>query len=206
MENEIPFLIKKFDIKVNGILHVGAHKCEEYNTYQNITSNILWIEAFPELVEECKKIYPEINIINSVVSDKDNDTIEFFISSNSKCSSIMDFDYHKELYPEIIMNSKITLQTKKIITLYRENGINDKSYNLLVIDIQGAELMALNGMENLINSFDAVYVEVAEKALYKGGCTLEDLDIFFIKNKFSRKYLMLLNEYGNAFYIKKNNL
>ena len=41
MQNEISFLLKKFNVNVKGILHVGAHECEEYPTYLDFTSNIL---------------------------------------------------------------------------------------------------------------------------------------------------------------------
>ena len=27
------YLIKKFNLKINGVLHIGAHECEELNDY-----------------------------------------------------------------------------------------------------------------------------------------------------------------------------
>lgn len=204
MEIGIDFLIKKFNVEVRGILHVGAHKCEEYTFYKKITEKILWIEAMPSLVEECKRLYKGIDIINAVVSDKDDETVDFFISNNTKCSSIMNFDYHKIIHPEIVMTDKISLKTKTLETLYIENNINYNTYNFLVMDIQGAELMALKGMNNILHHFDGIYIEATENPLYEGGCTLTDLDSF-LDDKFTRKYLMLLNGYGNAFYIKKMN-
>jgi FkbM family methyltransferase len=200
--NEISFLLKKFNINIKGILHVGAHECEEYPTYLDFTSNILWIEALPHLIEKNLQKYPELNIVNAVVSDKDNQTIQFNISSNTKCSSMMDFDYHKEIHPEITMEKQITLETKTIQTIYKENNISKDEYNVLIMDIQGAELLALKGMGDIINNIDAIYIEATEKPLYEGGCVLEDLDSFFSTLGYNRKYLMLLNSYGNAFYLK----
>jgi hypothetical protein len=49
---------------------------------------------------------------------------------------------------------------------------------------------------------DAIYIEATEKPLYEGGCVLEDLDKFLFNLGYNRKYLMLLNSYGNAFYLK----
>ena len=121
--NEISFLFKKFNINVKGILHVGAHECEEYFTYSDFTSDILWIEALPHLIEKSLLKHPELNIINAVVSDKDNQVVKFNISNNTKCSSMMDFDYHKEIHPEITMEKQVTLETKMIQTIYKENNI-----------------------------------------------------------------------------------
>ena len=203
IKDEISFLLKKFNVNVNGILHVGAHKCEEYPMYLEFTPDILWIEAYPDLVEENLSKHPELNILNAVVSDTDDQVVNFNITNNTKCSSLLDFDYHKEIHPEIIIEKQITLTTKTIQTLYKENNINKTKYNVLVMDIQGAELLALKGMGDIINNMDAVYIEATEKPLYEGGCVLEDLDKFLFNLGYSRKYLMLLNSYGNAFYLKK---
>ena len=51
-------LKQKFNINVRGILHVGAHTCEELSAYLQLginINNIYWIEALPELVEKNKK-------------------------------------------------------------------------------------------------------------------------------------------------------
>ena len=202
IQNEISFLLKKFNINVKGILHVGAHECEEYPTYLDFTSNILWIEALPHLIEKSLLKNPKLNIINAVVSNTDDQVVEFNITNNTKCSSILNLDYHKEIHPEVVIERQITLKTKTIQTIYKENNINKNKYNVLVMDIQGAELLALKGMDDIINNIDAVYIEVNEKTLYEGGCLLEDLDTFFFTLGYDRKYLMLLNSYGNAFYLK----
>ena len=55
----IPYheLIKKYDIKVSGILHVGAHECEELKDYLNggvESNNIYWVEGQEVLVNNMK--------------------------------------------------------------------------------------------------------------------------------------------------------
>lgn len=48
-------LKEKFAINISGILHIGAHNCEELNDYLGFglsISNIYWIEALPKLVEK----------------------------------------------------------------------------------------------------------------------------------------------------------
>jgi FkbM family methyltransferase len=204
IQNEVSFLLKKFKVDIKGIFHVGAHECEEYPNYLEFTPNIIWIEALSSLIEKSLSKNPELNIINAVVSDHDGQTVQFNIMNNTKCSSMLDLSYHKEIHPEVVIEKQITLKTKTIQTIYHENNISEADYNFLVMDIQGAELLALKGMGSILNHIDAIYIEVNEKELYEGGCTLNELDNFLFNLDYDRKYLMTLNGYGNAFYLKNN--
>ena len=49
-------LIQKYNIVLKGILHVGAHECEELNDYEKYLNRnkILWVEALPYKVKLCK--------------------------------------------------------------------------------------------------------------------------------------------------------
>jgi hypothetical protein len=55
--NTTKVLVEKYNIKFNGILHVGAHECEEMNDYEKYISRdkILWIEALEDKVKLMKK-------------------------------------------------------------------------------------------------------------------------------------------------------
>jgi hypothetical protein len=64
-------LVKKYNIKFDGILHVGAHECEELSAYEQYLprNKILWIEAMPEKVLQNHQKYSNLLIHNAVVSD-----------------------------------------------------------------------------------------------------------------------------------------
>ena len=76
-------LINFFKLNVSGILHVGAHKCEELETYLKYTTidKILWIEAIQELIDQNLKENPNLKIVNAVVSNKDEQDVEFKITN-----------------------------------------------------------------------------------------------------------------------------
>lgn len=61
-------LVLKYDVKFKGILHVGAHECEEIHDYEKYIdrNNILWIEALLNKVEFSKQLYPGILIENLI--------------------------------------------------------------------------------------------------------------------------------------------
>ena len=53
----ITYLINKYNLKINGILHIGAHLCEEKQVYdENNINNVLWIEGNTNIVNKVKKL------------------------------------------------------------------------------------------------------------------------------------------------------
>ena len=193
-------LINFFKISIKGILHLGAHKCEEYPVYKIFTNNIVWVEAIPELIQTAKEKYPELNIINEVIGDIDGKNVEFKITNNTLSSSILDIKYHKEIHPNVIVERILKAQTKTLSTIFLEHKLNIQDYNLLTMDLQGAEMLALKGLGDKITQFDYIYTEVNEKELYEGCCLLNDLDIYLGHFGFDRKFVTTLNSYGNALY------
>ena len=195
-------LISFFKLNVKGILHVGAHKCEELEVYSKYTteSNIYWVEAIKDLVDQNLENNPNLNLINEVIGDEDGKDIEFKITNNTLSSSILDIKYHKEIHPNIIVEKILKTKTKTLSTIYSEYRINPQDYNLLTMDLQGAEMLALKGLGDSINNLDYIYTEVNEKELYEGCCLLNDLDIYLGYFGFDKKFITTLNSYGNALY------
>ena len=93
-------LVRKYNIQFKGILHVGAHECEELADYErHISRNkILWVEALPGKVSLCKERYPNVLIENAIVSDVIEDVV-FKVSNNGQSSSILDFGLHSHYHP-----------------------------------------------------------------------------------------------------------
>ena len=198
-------LLQFFKLNPTGILHVGAHKCEEQNVYLKYTSNknIYWIEAIKFLVEENLLSNPNLNIINECIGDEDDKEVTFKISNNTLSSSILELGEHKNLHPNVVVSDTIVTKTKTLKTIFLQNQLKDK-FNMLVLDLQGAEMLALKGLKDIINEFDIIYTEVNEKEIYKECCILEDLDLYLQSYNFERKHLNTLNNYGNALYLRKH--
>ena len=64
-------VLKHYNIPINGVLHIGAHECEELPLYETYLqrNQIVWIDALPDKVELSKGKFPNILIENAVVSD-----------------------------------------------------------------------------------------------------------------------------------------
>lgn len=205
MQISLNELIKKYNIVIRGILHIGAHECEEINFYEQFISrdNILWIEAIPDKVNICKNRFLKINIENAVVSDKEEDII-FNISNNYQSSSIFDFGLHSFYHPEIYYIDKLHCRTKLLKNIIPKYNID---FNFLNLDIQGAELKALKGMDTYLLSFDCIYTEVSSENVYQGGALITELDEYLKQYNFIRvETFWTPYKWGEAFYVKKNYL
>jgi FkbM family methyltransferase len=196
-------LVQKYNILFKGILHVGAHECEELNDYENYLSRdkILWIEAIPNKVQLCKNKFPNINIENAIASDVEENVI-FKVSNNGQSSSILDFGLHSFFHPHVHYVS--TFQSKTILLKNILPNYNI-DYNFLNLDIQGAELKALKGMENYLHNIDYLYTEVNNDYVYKNCALVQELDEYLNNFGLVRVETKWTDyKWGDAFYIKKN--
>jgi FkbM family methyltransferase len=201
-------LCKKYSLDVKGILHVGAHKCEELNSYMNIgcpKNKIVWIEGNKDLVEYNKNVDKDIVIFNYLISDVDDQECQFNISNNGESSSIFELGTHKKEHPHIKYVDKQILKTQRIDTIYKNEKLDPQFANFLNIDIQGAELLALKSMGELLNNFDYLYLEVNKNHLYVGCCLVDDIDEYVKQYNFHRiETKWTPHGWGDGFYVKKS--
>ena len=105
----------KFTKDVYGVIHIGAHECEERIKYLsrfcNVTDNeIIWIDALKNKVDSIKSENPNIQIFNECISNTDNENIIFYITNNLQSSSILKLKEHLLEHPDIY--ETVNLQKK----------------------------------------------------------------------------------------------
>ena len=204
----IDFSQLKFVNKVKGVIHIGAHECEERSKYlqyfNNVTDNeIIWIDALSEKVELMKNLNKNIRIYNECISDKDNELVTFKITNNYQSSSFLNLKVHLVEHPDIYEIEKREIITKTLKTFYKNHNLNYDDYNFMNLDIQGAELLALQGAEDILTHIDYIYVEVNTKELYENCALLNEIDSYLNKYNFTRNLIyMTVHDWGDAFYIR----
>jgi FkbM family methyltransferase len=200
--------LKELNLNITGILHIGAHECEELNDYiaNGIQEDsIIWIDAIKEKVDLAKSKNIK-NIYNEVISDKEEEVI-FNITNNGQSSSILELDTHKIHHPEINVVEQKIMKTITLETFFKKNNINPTKYNFWNLDIQGAELFALRGAGNILDNVDVLYLEVNTEHLYKGCPLLHELEEFLVSKEFFRVAIkMTFANWGDALYIKNKKL
>jgi FkbM family methyltransferase len=198
-------LVDKYNIIFKGILHVGAHECEELIAYEKYISRnkILWIEALKEKVELSKNRYPNLLIEQAVISDK-IETVTFYKSNNGQSSSILKLGLHKNFYPNIFYVDSFETESKLLKDILPNYDI---SYNFLNFDIQGAELKALKSMEDYLKNIDYIYIEVNSDYVYEECCLINEIDEYLLNYGLKRVQTEWAGgdcKWGDAFYIRTN--
>lgn len=178
--------------KVSGIIHVGANTGQEIPMYEKYGLSVVWIEPIPEVFDELKNNLSGVSqqmAIRGLVTDQEGKEYQFHLASNhGASSSILDFNLHQDIWPDITFQRTITLIGKTLPTLLKENNIEFGKYDMMVIDTQGSELLVLKGASNILHHFKYIQTEVPDFEAYKGCCQLTDLEEFFSTHQFKEVY------------------
>ena len=95
------------------------------------------------------------------------------------------------------------METITINTLFNTNNIPYDKYDFINLDIQGAELLALQGATQILPHIKAIYTEVNEKELYENCALLPDLEKFLSDNGFVRAIVIMTPAgWGDGLYIR----
>lgn len=192
-----------------GVLHIGAHQAEELSLYMSLgIKKVIWVEACPEIFKTLSKIIsriPEQKAYNCLISNIDEKEHKFYITNNGQSSSLLELEKHKIFHPEVSVINTAVLKSKKCDTLIADNKINMLDYNFLNLDIQGTELLALQGLENNLKFIDYIYTEVNTGEVYKNCAKVYEIDEFLKKRGFERVEIAMTDwEWGDAFYLRKD--
>jgi FkbM family methyltransferase len=200
-------LYAKYNLDISGVLHVGAHTGEEAEIYDSLgIREVTWVEPNPDLIPQVHTNVDRFghNVIEALVTDKDGFAVEFNITNvNGMSSSVLEFGTHPEFSPEIHFEKKVVLESRTIDSLAIEYGFG--FYNMLSMDIQGAELMALKGAKDFLNGIDVLMCEVNKKDVYIGCAKVWEIDGLLEDYGFWRveTYWVADQGWGDALFIKQ---
>jgi FkbM family methyltransferase len=181
------------------IFDIGARDCKQsiefYETFPN--SKIYSFECNPNTLKLCKKnienYQNRITLIEGAVCDYNGDitfypinqkkTITTWTDGNPGASSLFKsngtYSYERYVQDEIKTNC------------HRLDTIMDK-YNIprvdiIWMDLQGAELLALKGLGEHLKKVSYIYTEVSHKEIYSGQVMFRELNDFLLRNNFAIK-------------------
>ena len=203
----LSYLVKKYNLSIRNILHVGAHACQELEDYmKHGAERIHWIEADRKMYWKQKwRLNKKVNQITcAVVSDNDGSEVNFNINSSSQASSILKLKEHLNAHPDIKKIKSQKRTTITIDTLMEKSNLAGIDIDFLNLDIQGAELLALKGAKNTLPRVKTIFTEINEAELYENCARLNEMDSFLESSGFQRVEKKMFKEagWGDAFYIR----
>ena len=175
---------------VSGLIHVGANLGQERRYYWLLGLDVIWVEPIRELYEQLvdriasyDRQYP----INALLADQDGREFDFKIANNGGASSsILPFEDHEKLWPDIKYVETRKLVASRLDTLMSREGISTANYQALTLDVEGAELLVLKGAGDVLRQFRYVKCEVADFPARTGTPTADDLDALMRDAGFSQ--------------------
>lgn len=175
------------------IFDIGSRDClqsiEFYNAFPN--AMIYAFECNPNTLDTCRKnIIPyldRITLIEGAVCDYDGEITFHPIDQENTKSSWSDgnpgasslFKFHEEYNK--YHNSKNENYVQKTITTncHRLDSIikklNIPGVDIIWMDLQGAELLALKGLGHHLNTVQYIHTEVTNCNMYYNGCKTNDI-------------------------------
>jgi len=202
--NVVRGLLKQYNITIKGVLHVGAHKCEEKGFYNDCgveNKDIVWVDANPMLTaDNVARGIP--NCYTSVMDEVERDTF-FHITNNGQSSSLLEFGTHAKSYPWCVVTDTVKVRTETLSQFFSNNSLDCAKYNFWNFDIQGVELQVFRGSKEMLKHADIIYVEVNTADVYKGCGKLDEMDVLLKEYGLLRvSTLMTKEDWGDAIYVR----
>lgn len=206
-QNEVISALQKHQISVKGVLHIGAHECEELGFYHRLnlpSTAVIWIDAIESKVQEAqKKGIP--NVYQAIITDQDDQETQFHVTNNVQSSSILEFGTHAKHHPHVKFVDQFSGKSVTVDTFFSRQNLDASQCEFWNFDIQGAEMMALKGAEKSLAFAKALYLEVNTEEVYQKGAFLSELDTFLTEKGFVREILKMTSYgWGDALYVRKS--
>ena len=202
---------------VTGIIHVGAHRGEEVEQYADMgAKTVIWVEPNPDVFKEMKHFLTSVgasidsHAFEYAVSDVDHDNVDFhlyygpdagFMRGNKGCSSLLKAKGRFESWHQ----ETIKVETITIDTLLTENDFKPSDFQLLNLDVQGAELLALKGASEVLKYVKYVATEATwQNPDYVDNVMYDDLKSFLDSKGFIETEIVNHGpDWGDVLFVKE---
>jgi FkbM family methyltransferase len=195
-------VLEKYKVKPNSVLHIGGHFAEEAKGYKDAgISRVTFIEGDPTVyvtMMQHLSNFPEYEGLCFLLS-KEKGFENFHIASNNGASSsLLEPKSHLFLEPKIKFKPAIQLP---VVTL---DSLNLGQFDLIVLDVQGAEELVLQGGRNTFEQAKALWIEVSTGELYEGN-TLPSNLIYELSENFTPVHLSMGSKlWGDVLFLRNS--
>lgn len=197
-------LYKKYNMRIEGIVHIGAHYGEEIQEYvdngiQNISVFEPLSDNFNILAQRLENINADIHGYQVALGSEKSTAIMYLSSNEAQSSSILKPKEHLEHHPDVSFNGTEEVEVDLL------DNFDIRGANFMNIDVQGYELEVFKGGQKTLEQIDYVYCEVNRGEMYEGNPMIEELDEYLNVYGFERVetyWPTTWYKWGDALYIK----
>lgn len=200
-------IVRKYNMNINGVLHIGAHHGEEHSLYKmNNVSKIVYFEPLKSNFQVLESNVGSDATLYNIALGQEEKEIEMFVETANKgqSSSILEPVLHLVQYPGIIFHARETVQMKRLDDVIDNSN---SEYNFINIDVQGYELEVFKGSTKTLENVDYIIAEINRDEVYKDCAKIDELCNFLGQFDF-----VLVEEnwaggtWGDGLFVKKSKL
>jgi len=196
-------------VEPRGVLHVGAHEAEEADAYAAAGwQPVWWVEMLPDKCAALSAKFrddPLNRVLQGACWDEDGVALEVFRASNGQSSSLLAPHEHLRDHPDVSFQKTAPILTTRLDSLLPATA----TFDLVNLDLQGAELRALRGLGRHLAQVKWAYVEVNTRPLYASCCLVDELDRFMASAGFRRVVTRMAGPrsgWGDALYVNASRV
>jgi FkbM family methyltransferase len=178
------------------VVHVGAHLAQERGYYESLGfKEILWIEGSPSVHARLERTLAEHQAsgrakaqhrsVCALCTDRDGDLLGLRQFSNDGMSSSIFAAGAalRERWPQVQETGASEQVPSSTLDALLQR-LDCPAPDVLIVDVQGAELLVLQGAAQTLARVRAVVSEVSTQALYEGGVLYPELAAFLAGHGF----------------------
>lgn len=199
-------LTARYNMWIDGIIHIGAHHGEEYVAYATLgIFDVIFFEPDKAAFEVLKKnVGQEAICINKALGSVTSKQKYWLASNDGASTSLLRPKQHLQHHPDVhFQESADEFEIIRLDDFWLNSVVNRLDYNMINMDIQGYELEALKGAEKTLLGIDYILTEVNRAEVYEGCAQVEQLDEFLAKYGFDREETNWAGgTWGDALYVK----
>jgi len=171
---DLEMLVKKYNMDIKGVIHIGAHFGEENDVYDNLKlKNRIFFEPLEKNYNKLLENVGENFIKYKIALGNENKKIEMFVeeANMGQSSSILKPVLHLTQYPHIKFN------TTEIVDMKRLDDVDIKinNFNFINIDVQGYELEVFKGSTETLKNIDYIMSEINRDEVYENCAKISEL-------------------------------
>lgn len=181
---DIDYIFSKYGIP-KGIIHIAGQFIYVRSVYYNWgLSNILWIEPNP--------FFYDLNL--QYISQSENEKLLNYNIDSQNRDTFITYNINSD-------SQQRRIESKKLTNIIDDISIDRNNYDFLNIGPQ-VNTNSLEGCEEELSLFKFICVDVTQN-VESNYSDLKFIDNYLKKFRFKRVELVIQNNIGQAFYIKK---
>ena len=157
------------------VVHLGAHHGQEVAAYRDAgCEEVVVVEANPEhcaVLQERFANDGRVRVLNYAVAEHSGTArlnVYASRSGDTQSASLLPLGHFREV-GTVKPAGAVEVPAITLDELYERHALDPRTHDLLVVDVQGAELLALRGGARVVPKLSAVLCEVALVELYEGA-------------------------------------